>query len=291
MELRCEVNEIVGRETLAVIRGRLGGKGLGGRIPLAGHGSLFDGTFFKGPHGLTRFAIQDVQERLLRTLRDHLHRPAVDGHVAQNRRAWIVVVPNAVMNELVVPAAGAGFQIQSDQAVAEQAVTWTRAAIVVSGRHLDSHVNQAELLIDGALAPGSGVAGVRPGIVQPRVESELSRPGDGVEDPFSGTGADVITAHETFDVGLADGNSSVLARGSHDDSVLADNGRRLETDLLTQRLDFLIVVGFEIHDAVHAESWDPSARAGIERNHAVAWGHKNDAIFGAIGPVRQPASG
>ena len=65
-------------------------------------------------------AIEDVEPALLGRLRDGLDLSAVDRDVGEDRRARNVPVPDVVVDELVVPVALAGLQVQRDEAVGEQ---------------------------------------------------------------------------------------------------------------------------------------------------------------------------
>ena len=107
-QLRREVDEVVLGHALPVVRRRLGRERLRRRVPLAGHVALRHGPLLDRPKRPARHAIEHVEERLLRRLRDGFHGPAVDDGVEQDRRARDVEVPDAVMHELVVPLALAG---------------------------------------------------------------------------------------------------------------------------------------------------------------------------------------
>ena len=73
-------------------------------------------------------------ESLLRRLREDLARLPVDRHVEQIRRHRRVVVPDVVMDELVVPLALARLHVERDDARAEQVVARTMAAELVDQR-------------------------------------------------------------------------------------------------------------------------------------------------------------
>ncbi len=87
------------------------------------------------------------------------------------------------MHELEVPLPFARLQIDGDEAFGKQIVTRSIGAKVVAGGAFDRQVGDAELRIDADLSPGSGVAGVGPRILQPRLVAELTWLRDGVEDP------------------------------------------------------------------------------------------------------------
>ena len=61
--------------------------------------------------------------------------PSVDGDVGKDRRARNVPVPDVVMDELVVPLALTGLEIERDEAEREQIGARAMPAVVVAGRH------------------------------------------------------------------------------------------------------------------------------------------------------------
>ena len=68
------------------------------------------------------------------------YRLAVDGDVDHVRRRRDVVVPDIVMNELLVPHSLAGLRIETHQAAGEQIVARTMAAVEISGRRFDRQI-------------------------------------------------------------------------------------------------------------------------------------------------------
>src|SRR6516165_5343884 len=102
-----------------------------------------------------------------------------------------------------MPFSRARADMHGDQAFPEQAVSGTMSAIIIARRELYWKISQTELRIDRDLAPHTGVSGIRPGIVQPGIDSELPRLGDCMEDPETLAGASVESTDVTFDVGLA----------------------------------------------------------------------------------------
>src|SRR5580692_7349248 len=117
------------------------------------------------------------------------------------------------MNQLVMPLANAGFQIDCDDAFSEQPVTGAMAAVVVSGGQLHWKIRQAELLIRRNLRPDAGISVNCPRIVQPGFDSELARLGDSVEDPETLAGARVESANVAFHVAHGSRNAAGAMRG------------------------------------------------------------------------------
>ena len=106
-----------------------------------------------------------------------------DVDVGEQRRGRHVVVPDRVMHDLEVPLALAGLQIDADEAVAEQVVAGTMAAVEIRCRILDRQIHEAELFVDRDLRPDAGVAVDRPRFLFPRVVAELAGPRNRVERP------------------------------------------------------------------------------------------------------------
>ena len=121
-QLRREVDEIVNRDALPIERRRLGWKRLRRRRLFARCRRLRHRPFFDRPHRLSVDAIEDERKCLLRDLDDSLDRPAVNGDVGEHGRGRQIVVPEIVMDELVVPDALARQAVDGDEAVAEQVV-------------------------------------------------------------------------------------------------------------------------------------------------------------------------
>ena len=101
------------------------------------------------------------------------------------------VVPDVVMDELLVPLDLAGVDVDGEQAVAVEVVAVVRAAVVVVADLLDRHEEQAALDVDGEVAPEPGAAGGLQTVAEPGLgvgivglRFEVERPaqlaGDGV---------------------------------------------------------------------------------------------------------------
>ena len=178
------------------------------------------------------------------------------------------------MDDLVVPLALAGLQVDADEAVAEQVVAGTMAAVEVRRRILDRQVDQAELLVDGDLRPHAGVAVLRPRLLLPGVVAEFTRLRDRVERPEQLAGADVPRAHQALGVVVRLHRQAFAERRADDDHVLGDGRRRVEADLAGLQIDLLALAddGADLHvdDAVGAEAGDRHAGLRVERDQAIA---------------------
>ena len=189
-----EVDHVGNLHALAVERRRPGGEGLGGRGLLAGDAGLGDLELLDRPHGFSRLAVEDVEERLLARQHRRLHRALADHDVAQHGRRGEVVVPEAVVNGLEVPAAFARLAVDRDQALREQVVAAAVAAVPVVGRRAGRQVGEAEFLVGAHQAPDVRAAGDSPGLVLPGVRPVLAFPGHGVEGPELPAGPHVEAA-------------------------------------------------------------------------------------------------
>ena len=122
-DLRREVDQVLLAHALDVERRRLGRKRLGLRRALAGHAGGRHRPLLDRPHRFAGDAVEHVDEGLLGHLRHRLDR-ACPSTVMSIRlgAAGGVVVPQPVMDELVVPDLLAGRRVEADEAVAIEAV-------------------------------------------------------------------------------------------------------------------------------------------------------------------------
>src|SRR5207249_9030944 len=86
---------------------------------LARHVALGYGTLLDWPQRLAAYAIEDVQQSELGRLRHDIDRLAVVFHREKLGTGGRVVIPQIVMDQLVVPQPFPRAQIQSEQAIAE----------------------------------------------------------------------------------------------------------------------------------------------------------------------------
>ena len=161
---------------LPIVRRRLRRERLRRRSPLARHVGLRHGPLLDRPHGLARDAVERVDERLLRELRDGFDRPAVDDEVHQDRRRRIVPVPDVVMDQLVVPDALAGLRVEAHEARAVEIVAVALAAPDVGERRLGRQIDVAELGVGRHRRPNAGVARALGRAVEPRLVAGLAAP-------------------------------------------------------------------------------------------------------------------
>src|SRR5207249_1977290 len=115
-----EIDQIVNRGTLPIVSRRLAGEWLCGTRFFAWHRRLFDGALVDRPDGFAGHAIEHVQECLLGRLGDDFNGTAVDRDVGKDGSAGNIHVPNAVMNELIMPLSFTRTKIDRGQTLAEE---------------------------------------------------------------------------------------------------------------------------------------------------------------------------
>ena len=180
------------------------------------------------------------------------------------------------MDELVVPDALAGLDVDAHDRLREEVVARPVPAVHVVGGRGGRHVDVAELLVGREQRPDRRVAAVLPRAVAPRVGAVLARLRDGVEDPLQLPGADVERAHVAADVLL--GEERVAHRLAHHDGV-ADDGRGAAPAVARA----LGEAGLQIDPPVVAEVAVGLAGGGIERVEPLS-PVGDDAPLGAVGP-------
>src|SRR5215469_18948291 len=104
------------------------------------------------------------------------------------------------MHDLEIPFALARFQIDTDQALAEQIIPGTFAAIIIRGWRFDRHINVPKLRIDGDLRPDAGVAIYVGRSVFPGVVTELAFFRDRMKSPKKFAGLDVEGTHQPLGI-------------------------------------------------------------------------------------------
>ncbi len=199
------------------------------------------------------------------------------------------------MDELEVPLAHAGFQIDRHQALGEQIVARPMSAVIVRRRRLHRDVDEAEFLIDRDMRPHSGVAVVHPGIVFPRLIAEFARSRNGVKAPQLLAAPHIPSAHDTFRVVMRWDGRALPHRGPYDHHIPGHGRGRMDADLASLQIDLLVVAfldaDLDVEDAAVGEGRDHRTRLGVELDQAIAGSHVDDALVAAaIGPVGNPAS-
>src|SRR6266705_6499847 len=196
-----------------------------------------------------------------------------------------------MMHKLVMPLPLAGFQIETDQALARQIVARPVASVVVRRGRLDRQIDQAQIFVHSDLVPDASVAVLGPGSLLPGLVAELARPGDSVELPNLFPCPHIERPNQTFSVVMAFNGSAFSERGTHDHHVSSYSRRRMDADLASFQIDLLVDsfhdTDLHVENAVRAKRVDQCARLGIELHEAITRRYVDDALVAfAVSPVR-----
>ena len=225
-QLGREIDEIVDRDALAIERRRLGWKRLRARGALPRHVGRGNGPLFDRPYGPSGRAVEDERERLLRELHDRLDRLSIDSDVGEDRSRRQVVVPQIVVDDLIVPRTFAGQASDAHERVGKDIVTEPVPTVHVAGRRRQRQIGQPLLLVGADERPQVRLAAVRPGVVLPGLAANLARTRNRIERPSRLAGAHVEGLHDPRRRLFAHRPVRHRAAGPHadDDDVAADLG-------------------------------------------------------------------
>ena len=283
-QLGSEVDQVVLGDALPVERRRLGGKRLGRRGPFARHDRLRHRTLLDRPDGLAGLAVEHVEERRLAGLHHRPDAPAVDGDVAEGRRAHGVVLPHVVVHHLEVPHPLAGGRVEGDEAVREEVVARPVPAVDHARRRRQRHVDVPERLVGGEAAPGPEVARIRGGAVAPRVRPELAGSWHHMERPQQLAGVDVEAA-DVFGGSLADDPAVAgpARDAGHDHDVAHHDGSGRPVEVAREGM-----VPGQVDPALVGEAERRGGASGprIDRVQIPA-PHEQQPPDRAVGPVRR----
>src|SRR5262249_27550260 len=117
-------------------------------------------------------------------LRQPLAWLTIDRGVEQHHRVGRSVVPEIVMNLLVMPAVLPGPGIEREHRGAEKIVPRTHGAVEIRGRIVSGDVQETQLRIERGRLPDRGTSAFPRVVVGgPGFVTRLARTGNGVEDP------------------------------------------------------------------------------------------------------------
>src|ERR1700686_1578683 len=99
------------------------------------------------------------------------------------------------MDQLVVPLAFPGLQVNGDEALAEEPLARAISSVVIARRQLYGQIDQPQVLVNGDLRPYPRIACIGQGVLFPCVASILTGAGDGVKNPESLAGSHIEPAN------------------------------------------------------------------------------------------------
>ena len=219
--------------------------GLGCSRGLAGF--LGDRSFLDPEQGFAVLAVQDIDPAGLVDLGDGLAGHAVDRHIEQHHRIAGVIVPEVMMDLLVVPAVLAGGGVHRDDGHREQIVSRAHRAIEIRSRIGGGEIQETQLRIHGGCLPDCGAA-VLPDLIVPGpgVMAVFAGTRDGVEGPDQAAIVRVVgldlPADTVFRAGETADDQAVVIEGR------AGDGIALLPALCLDRPDGLAALLIERHD-------------------------------------------
>ena len=247
-------------------------------------------TLFNGPDRLAGDAIEDVGKGLLGNLGDGFDRAAVDDKVDQGWSGGNVVVPDAVVDQLVMPDAAAGAGVETDERFTEQAVARTMSAVIIAGGRFNGKVDVAKIEVRAHRCPDAGVTGVLRGILVPGPGAEFIWLGNGVEGPDALAGADVEATDIARNIFPGNRGRARLERCANHHNIFHHDGRGSGADLAI--FDYRAIQTFEqIDNAICTEVPNRQTGGGVESNQMVTGSDQQDPVIAlAVRPVRQTAA-
>ncbi len=188
-------DQIVGRDALAIERRWLGRKRLRRRCALARSRGLWYRTLFDRPDRFARHPIEHEREGLLRQLDHGLDWRTIHGDVGEDGSGRQVIVPQAMVNELVVPDTLTCFSVHADQALSVQSVAEPMPVVHVARRAAQRKIDVPQLFVGADHRPQVGVAAVLPRIPLPGFDAWLVFARNHLEGPSRLARARVERAH------------------------------------------------------------------------------------------------
>ena len=111
-----------------------------------------------------------------------------------------------------------------------------------------------------------------------------------MEDPIALARSHVETADVPRNVVLDFRRTGGAVRGADDHCVAGDRRGCMEPYFAGLEIDLLIVVKFQIDDAVLTESGYRNSSLGVQRDQAISGRDVEDPLFAPVGPIGQPAA-
>src|SRR6266850_5574079 len=159
------------------------------------------------------------------------------------------------------------------------------AAVVIAGRQFDREVGHSEFFIDADLAPHARIAGVGSRLVFPGFGPIFVGQRDGMENPEALSSADIESPDVALHILFTYRNAARFMRRAYDYRVARNHRRRMEADVGTHQIDFLIILQLQIDGAVPAKTRYQIAGFRIERDQPVPRRDVEDSFFSAVTPI------
>src|SRR6478735_12539955 len=140
------------------------------------------------------------------------------------------MIPEAMMDLLEVPLADPRLEVHGHDALGEQVVAGTIAAVFIDGRRFHRQIREAGDRVDRDLGPHTDVAGPFPRAVLPGIVTELAGARNRVKAPDLLAGLHVEGADQTLGVGAVAIAQPLEHRRPDDDRVVDDGWRRVQAD-------------------------------------------------------------
>src|SRR5687767_5891468 len=139
--------------------------------------------------------------------------------------------------------------------------------------------------------PHTGVAGVGPRVVLPRLVADFAGLRDGLEHPQALSRSYVEAADGSLDVAAALRIGAGLERRADDDDVAGDDRGRVKTDRRAGQVHRRVEIGLQIDGSSSSETGDRITGSSVERDQPVSGRDVEDALFLAVAPVGEAAAG
>src|SRR5262245_22451460 len=156
-----------------------------------------------------------------------------------------------------MPLALAGLQIDRDDALSEEVVAGTVAAVFVNRRCFHRQVHEAGFRIDGDLRPHADVAAPLPRSLLPGVVAEFARSRNRIELPELLARADIEGADEALRVRAVAITEPFEHRRADNHRVVDDGRRRVQANFTLLEVDLLVLAdddsNLQVDNAVLAE--------------------------------------
>ena len=159
------------------------------------------------------------------------------------------------------------------------------ATIGIAGSSFGRQVYRIQLSIDCHLRPGTAIARIGPGVIQPGVIAILTGLGNSVKNPEPIAGSRIVAANMAFWFLSASWHSSSSKRRADNDNAIGYNRRGMKPYFTCYEIQFLIKLLFQVYNAIKPKILDGSPTRRIQRNHLIARCHINDSsLVAAIIP-------